>query len=74
LGIPGAAVGTVLALLALLACLTNSDYRPGVWGVGLFIIVAIVYFLVYSRNHLVAQAPEEEVALMAEAQKELAHK
>ncbi len=74
LGIPGAVVGTALALLALLACLTNSDYRPGVWGVGIFIIVAIVYFLVYSRNHLVAQAPEEEVALMAEAQKELAHK
>lgn len=73
LGIPGAVVGTALALLALLACLTNADYRPGVWGVGLFIIVAIIYFFFHSRNHLVAQAPEEEVALMAEAQKELVH-
>lgn len=73
LGIPGAAVGAGLAILALLACLFNSDYRPGVWGVALFLIVAIVYYFAYSSKHLVAQAPEEEVALMSEAQKELAH-
>jgi ethanolamine permease len=73
LGIPGAAVGAALAIIALLACLFNSDYRPGVWGVALFLIVAIVYYFAYSSKHLVAQAPEEEVALMSEAQKELAH-
>jgi ethanolamine permease len=31
------------------------------------------YFALYSRSRLVAQAPEEEVTLMAAAQKELAH-
>jgi ethanolamine permease len=72
LGIPGAAIGTVLAIIALLACLLREDYRPGVWGVAVFLIVAIIYYFVHSRHHLVAQAPEEEVALLAEAQKELA--
>jgi len=73
LGIPGAAVGAVLAIIALLACLLNADYRPGVWGVAAFLIVTIIYYFAYSSRHLVAQAPEEEVALMAEAQKELAY-
>jgi ethanolamine permease len=71
LGIPGAAVGTALAGLALLACLTNPDYRWGVYGVVAFLIVALIYYFAYSSKRLVAQAPEEEVALMAEAQKEL---
>jgi ethanolamine permease len=33
-----------------------------------------IYYFAYSRNKLVAQAPEEEVALMLAAEKELAHK
>ncbi|MEZ4703144.1 MAG: ethanolamine permease [Rhodothermales bacterium] len=74
LGIGGAVVGVVLALVALAACLAVPDYRPGVWGTAIFLGIAIIYFLVYSRHRLVAQAPEEEVALMAEAQDELAHK
>jgi ethanolamine permease len=69
LGIPGAA----LAIFALLACFAEPTYRPGVYGVAIFLLVAIVYFALYSRSRLVAQAPEEEVALMAAAQKELAH-
>jgi ethanolamine permease len=73
LGIPGAAVGTALAVLALLACLLNADYRQGVWGVTVFMIAAVIYYFAYSRHYLVAQAPEEEVALLAEAQKELSH-
>ncbi len=73
LGIPGAAVGAALAIFALLACFAEPTYRPGVYGVAIFLLVAIVYFALYSRNRLVAQAPEEEVALMAAAQKELAH-
>jgi ethanolamine permease len=64
-------VGTALAGLALLACLTNPDYRWGVYGVVAFLIVALIYYFAYSSKRLVAQAPEEEVALMAEAQKEL---
>ena len=73
LGIGGAAVGAALAIIALVACFAEPTYRPGVYGVLIFLAAAIVYFAFYSRSHLVAQAPEEEVALMAAAQKELAH-
>jgi ethanolamine permease len=71
LGIPGAAAGAVLSLLALAACFASKDMRPGVMGVAVFLIVAIGYFLIYSRHRLVAQAPEEEDALIAAAEKEL---
>ena len=63
LGIFGAILGTVLALVALGACFANSDFRPAVWATAIFLIVAIAYFMVYSRTRLVAQAPEEQVAL-----------
>ena len=73
LGISGAAVGATLSIIALAACFANPDYRAGVYGVAVFLIANIAYFAFYSRNRLVAQAPEEEVALMAAAQKELKH-
>ncbi len=72
LGSAGAWVGTILSIIALLACLSIPDYRPGVWGTAVFLVVAVLYFWFYSRHHLVAEAPEEEVALIAEAQQELA--
>lgn len=65
LGVKGAALGAVLALLALFACFTDSAYRPGVWGVALFLVIATLYFWLYSRKKLVAQAPEEAEALLA---------
>jgi len=74
LGIPGAAIGAALSLVALVACFSVPEYRPGVWGVAIFLIAAIVVFVAYTRNRLVAQAPEEEIALVAQAEKELAHK
>jgi ethanolamine permease len=67
LGIPGAVVGVVLALMALGACFANPDFRPAVWATALFLIGAVAYFIVYSRTRLVAQAPEERVALEAGA-------
>lgn len=73
LGVPGAAVGAFLSVVALFACFSIEAYRPGVWGVAIFLAVALAYYILYSRHHLVAQAPEEEEALLAEAQKELAH-
>lgn len=73
LGIPGAVVGLVLSLIALLATFADVAARPGVWGVAIFVAAGIVYFFLYSRHHLVAQAPEEEDALIAEAEHELAH-
>jgi ethanolamine permease len=73
LGIPGAAIGALLAIIALFACFSIEGYRPGVWGTAIFLAICIVFYFVHSSKHLVAQAPEEEVALMSEAQKELAH-
>jgi len=73
LGIPGAVVGTVLSLLALGSTLTVAEYRPAVWGIAVFLAIGIVYFFVYSRHRLVAQAPEEENALIEQAEKELTH-
>ena len=73
LGIPGAVLGGVLSLVALLATFSLPEYRSGVVGVAVFLIVGIVYFFAYSRHHLVAQAPEEENALIAEAEQELSH-
>jgi ethanolamine permease len=73
LGVPGAAVGALLAIIALFACFSIEAYRPGVWGTAIFLAVCVVYYFVHSSRHLVAQAPEEEIALMAQAQKELAH-
>ena len=72
LGVPGAVVGTVLSLVSLAACFAVRDYRPAVYGVTIFLAVSILFFLLYSRHHLVAQAPEEEMALLEEARKDLA--
>jgi ethanolamine permease len=74
LGIAGAYVGAFLALLSLAATFAVPDYRPGVLGVAFFLITALLYFALYSSGRLVAQAPEEEVALILEAEKELAHR
>ncbi|MCA9027462.1 MAG: ethanolamine permease [Planctomycetaceae bacterium] len=73
LGIPGAVVGAVLSLTALGATFTIEEYRPAVVGVALFVLMGVAYFGLYSRHRLVAQAPEEENALIAEAESELAH-
>ncbi len=74
LGIPGAVVGALLSLVALVATFSVEEYRPAVIGVAIFVVVGILYFLLYSRHHLVAQAPEEEEALIIQADEELAHK
>lgn len=73
LGIPGAAVGAVFSLIALAATFMVSDYRPAVWGVVLFLVLGILYFVFYSRHRLVADAPEEENSLIAEAAQKLSH-
>ncbi|SRR5579883_138093 len=63
LGIQGAWVGATLAIFALIACLFVPEYQPGIWGVGLVLLIATFYFFLYSRYRLVAQAPEESAAL-----------
>lgn len=71
LGVAGAWVGTVISVISLVATFAIPANRPGVWGTLIFVAVMYVYYWLYSRNHLVAQAPEEEIALMISAQKEL---
>jgi ethanolamine permease len=66
-----AVVAALLALLALLACFSLPEYRPGVWGVAVWYIIGIVYFALISRHQLVAEAPEEEFALIEKAESEL---
>ncbi len=61
-GIGGAVVAGVIALISLVALFWNDDYRPGVYGVALFYIVAIAYFAAMGRHRLVL-SPEEEFAM-----------
>jgi len=70
LGVPGAVLGTILALISLLATMAIPGNRPGVIGTAVFMVVMVIFFFAYSRNKLVAQAPEE-AALVAAAQAEL---
>jgi ethanolamine permease len=61
-GIAGAAVAAVIALASLGAMFWNEDYRPGVYGVAAFYVIAIVYFAFAGRHKLVL-SPEEEFAM-----------
>jgi ethanolamine permease len=60
----GAAVAAGISVITLVALFWNSDYRPGVYGVALFYVVAVGYFALYGRHKLVL-SPEEEFALTA---------
>ncbi len=73
LGEAGAWVGTVLSIFSLVATFAIPENRPGVWGTVIFVALMYVYYWLYSRHHLVAQAPEEEIALMISAEHELKH-
>ncbi|MEU7555655.1 ethanolamine permease [Streptomyces sp. NPDC044571] len=68
-GIATSSVAFVLALSALVATfLVDKDAAFIALGV---YAVALVYFGFYSRHHLVASAPEEEFAALAQAEAEL---
>jgi ethanolamine permease len=58
----GAVVAAAIALVSLGAIFWNDDYRPGVYGVALFYVVAVAYFAVAGRHRLVL-SPEEEFAM-----------
>jgi ethanolamine permease len=58
----GALVAASIALVSLIAIFWNADYRPGVYGVAIFYVVAVVYFALAGRHRLVL-SPEEEFAL-----------
>lgn len=71
LGNTGAVVGTVLSVVSLLATMAIPANRPGVIGTAIFVGAMYVYYLLYSRHRLVAQSPEEAIALSAAAEREL---
>jgi ethanolamine permease len=62
LGEAGALIAGVIALVALISIFWNDDYRPGVYGVALFYLVAVAYFAIAGRHRLVL-SPEEEFAM-----------
>jgi ethanolamine permease len=63
-------VALVLAVLAVIATFI-VDVRAAFITLGVYALF-IAYFGLYSRNHLVAQAPEEEFATIEQAESELA--
>lgn len=68
-GIYTAAVALVLAIIALISTFV-VNLEAAAWS-ALFFIILLAYFAFYSRHHLVAQAPEEELAAIAQAEAEL---
>jgi len=72
--VPGYPVTPYVALiLAVIALFAGFFYAPNVilWT-ALVYLVFVAYFAFYSRHHLVAKAPEEEFAIVAKAEEELA--
>jgi ethanolamine permease len=61
-GVAGAVVAAVIALIALAALFYRDDYRPGVVGVAIFYVLAMLYFGFVGRHKLVL-SPEEEFAM-----------
>jgi ethanolamine permease len=61
-GIPGALVTIVVALVTIYYQLQDPIYRGAVYYVAAFYALGILYFAVYGRNQLIL-SPEEEFAL-----------
>jgi ethanolamine permease len=61
-GIWGAAIAGIIAVVALISLYSNADYRPGVYGTLIYFVLGILYFAIAGRHRLVL-SPEEEFAL-----------
>lgn len=61
-GLFGAVVAAIIALIALAALFYRDDYRLGVVGVAVFYVLAMLYFALVGRHKLVL-SPEEEFAM-----------
>jgi ethanolamine permease len=71
LGIPGAVVTLVIAVVTLIMQLQDPVYRYGVYGAAIWYAIGILYFAAYGRKKLV-YSPEEDFAVR-ERQKALGH-
>ncbi len=70
---PGGTLTTGVALV-LAVCAVIATFFVDVRAAGItaaIFLVALVYFWLYSRHHLVSNAPEEEFAAIADAEREL---
>jgi len=61
-GVWGAAIAGIIALVSLVSLYLDDSYRPGVIGTAIWFLLGIIYFAVSGRNRLVL-SPEEEFAL-----------
>ncbi len=70
---PGGVVTTGIAcVLACIALVSGALVDPRVfWITAAVYVLAIAYFALYSRHHIVGSAPEEEFALIESAEAEL---
>ena len=68
-GVLTSGIAFVLALVALISTFL-VNLQAALWS-AVFYVVLIAYFALYSRHHLVAQAPEEEFAAIAAAEAEI---
>jgi ethanolamine permease len=70
---PGGIITTSIALVLSLVALVSTFFVDVVAACCVAVLLAgfVIYFLAYSSKRLVAKAPEEEFALLAEAEKEL---
>ena len=61
-GVPGAVIAGIIALVSLVSLYLDDSYRPGVIGTAIWFVLGLIYFAVSGRNKLVL-SPEEEFAL-----------
>jgi ethanolamine permease len=71
LGLAGGWIGFVISIIALVATVALEDNRPGVYGTAIFVAAMFVYYWFHSRHRLVANSPEEAIALMREAESQV---
>ena len=62
LGVPGAVLTVAIALVTIGFQVLDPVYRDGVLGVAIWYAIAIAYFVLYGRKHLV-MSPEEDFAV-----------
>jgi ethanolamine permease len=61
-GVPGAVIAGLIAVVALVATFLDPSYRPGVYGTAIWVLIGVAYFAAAGRHKLVL-SPEEEFAM-----------
>ena len=61
-GVWGAAIAGIIALVSLVSLYLDDSYRPGVIGTAIWFVLGLLYFAIAGRSRLVL-SPEEEFAL-----------